>query len=63
MSDPPENWMTVGLDRLVKKAKSMYKERSSYDGGNLLGKELISFVTNSSSIFHLYFSPGYIDLI
>jgi len=47
-SSSPESWMTVGCGRLVEKAKSLYKEGSSQDWGDLLGQEFISFSTTPS---------------
>lgn len=58
MTTPAANWMTVGSGRLVKKAKSLSKERGSHDWGNLLGEEFISFVTKGSSMLEMYVCPG-----
>ena len=57
MSDPPEDWMTVGSNRLIEKVKSCYKKGTSQDWGGILGEEFITFSTTTSSLLYSYPCP------
>jgi hypothetical protein len=58
LSDPPADWMTVGSRRLVEKAKSLYKDGSLHDWGDLLGEEFVTFSTTNASMSYCYSCPS-----
>ena len=62
MCSPPQNWMTVGSGRLIKKIKSVYKKDTSQDWRDILGEEFISF-SSTSPLLYPYSCPVCEELI
>jgi hypothetical protein len=57
LRDPPEDWMTVGSGRLIKKAKELYQQGQSQNWERELDGDFVRFSTTTPSLLQSYTCP------